>query len=680
MQKVRSHHCSKLERKYSKIRLFNLQQVEVDKLYVEVYLLERVTSRFRAEIEDLLNGVDPLRYFDRLGLGARQSDKRAQGLEIARRLDKLMVLGKPGAGKSTFLQHLAVACCRGEFLPGHIPVLIALRDVDASQFDLLRLIHQALRLPEQQQTEQILKQGWVLILLDGLDEVSSQFRKSVRNQIVKFVEDYDQNHIILTCRTQTTEYNLPTPFEYVEVADFSPEQVRIFVENWFTASFTDPKQGTALKEQFLEKLESNRQIADLAVTPILLSLTCSVFSDLQDLPKQRSALYRDGLNLLLKQWDEDREITREVGNGIYRQLTLEQKEKLLSELAFRKFQQLENFVLFEQQEIEGYIAEHLQISSTDSSPVLKAIETQHGLLIERAQRIWSFSHLTFQEYFTACHYLQSRDLPALATHVIEPPWREVFLLATEMLQPTDRLVQLMKQQIDRALVESAKLQEFLTWVEQKSTSVQAPYKPAAIRAFYFAIVLAHGFDIERTLSDALALALDRDRNRDYTLALALDRNLTQECALFARERSHTYALALGYSLNHPRNRSLDIKLAQTLVRTLNKPELDRNLQMLGNQLPHISEDNWENFQQWWQINGQAWIKQLRAVIIDYCNIGHDWQFSNEQHQLLRHYYDANKLLVDCLNNSCTVNNEVRMEIEETLLLPIAEIEKLGSCA
>lgn len=100
--------------------------------------------------------------------------------------------------------------------------------------------------------------------------------------------------------------------------------------------------------------------------------------------------------------------------------------------------------------------------------------------------------------------------------------------------------------------------------------------------------------------------------------------------------------------------------------------------MLGNQLPHISEDNWENFQQWWQINGQAWIKQLRAVIIDYCNIGHDWQFSNEQHQLLRHYYDANKLLVDCLNNSCTVNNEVRMEIEETLLLPIAEIEKLGS--
>jgi hypothetical protein len=49
------------------------------------------------------------------------------------------------------------------------------------------------------------------------------------------------------------------------------------------------------------------------------------------------------------------------------------------------------------------------------------------------------------------------------------------------------------------------------------------------------------------------------------------------------------------------------------------------------------------------------------------------QFSNEQKELLQQYYDANKLLVDCLNSDCKVSQAVKEEIEEMLLLPIAEI-------
>jgi hypothetical protein len=42
---------------------------------------------------------------------------------------------------------------------------------------------------------------------------------------------------------------------------------------------------------------------------------------------------------------------------------------------------------------------------------------------------------------------------------------------------------------------------------------------------------------------------------------------------------------------------------------------------------------------------------------------------------LQQYYDANKLLVDCLNSGFYVNRTVRQEIEETLLLPMSEIER-----
>jgi hypothetical protein len=59
----------------------------------------------------------------------------------------------------------------------------------------------------------------------------------------------------------------------------------------------------------------------------------------------------------------------------------------------------------------------------------------------------------------------------------------------------------------------------------------------------------------------------------------------------------------------------------------------------------------------------------------YRKIRHDWQFSNEQKELLQKYYDANKLLVDCLNSDCHVSRKVRQEIEDSLLLPMSEIEK-----
>jgi predicted NACHT family NTPase len=133
----------------------------------------------------------------------------------------------------------------------------------------------------------------------------------------------------------------------------------------------------------------------------LLSLTCWIFDDLKCLPEKRSDLYCDELELLLQQWDEGRGISRDSGSDRYRQLTTEERKRLLSYLAFRKFEQAENFVLFEEPKLCGYIAEYLQISHEESRVVLRAIAQQHGLLIERAQGIWSFSHLTFQEYLVA---------------------------------------------------------------------------------------------------------------------------------------------------------------------------------------------------------------------------------------------------------------------------------------
>lgn len=49
------------------------------------------------------------------------------------------------------------------------------------------------------------------------------------------------------------------------------------------------------------------------------------------------------------------------------------------------------------------------------------------------------------------------------------------------------------------------------------------------------------------------------------------------------------------------------------------PELQQELQQLKDQLP--SSNNWKVYEQWWHANGKVWIKQLRGVMIQHCNIG-----------------------------------------------------------
>jgi predicted NACHT family NTPase len=328
--------------------------------------------------------------------------------------------------------------------------------------------------------------------------------------------------------------------------------------------------------------------------------------------------------------------------------------------------------------VERYINQYIQnlpdantdpeALELDSTAVLKAIEAQHGLLVERARGIYSFSHLTFHEYFTArkivmsCNPYAADDpmLQGLVSHLTEKRRWEVFLLTVGMLDSADVLLRLMKTRIEELLAEDEKLQEFLRWVDEKARSVQLSHNVIAIRAFYFSHTLA--LDLNRAwllpqtlavnsnlginLNQSLVIALDIGMNIDRSLIMVLD-------PLFGIE-SH----ALTFDLDLDQNGRL---------------EFQRVLEDLANQIPKLG--NHILFRQWWQFNGKTWTEQLRAEMIKYRNIGHDWQFNGEQKERLQQYYYANKLLVDCLNSDCYVSREVRQDIEETLLLPIAEIEK-----
>lgn len=714
VQKVRQKVHDYIQNKCGEMRVLDMTRpIDLDTIYTDVNILQEITGRRRLDLAELLTHCS-VEEFDRLGFAHVRTERRS-GLAAVEEFDKLMLLGKPGAGKTTFLKRLATLCNSGTFQEHRVPIFVTLKDFGDSSDKpkLLTYISQWLEelgIQESQIAEQILIQGKAFLLLDGLDEVSERVGKQVLQEIQSFADRFSQNAFVISCRIAAKEFTF-RQFTEVEVADFNDKQIADFVTRWFQA-----KQIEGKSKLFLEKLKGHPRIEELATNPLLLTLLCLILEGRTDFPVNRSELYEEGLDVLLKKWDGTRNIEREQ---IYRELSLKRKEDLLSQLAFNTFEPGNYF--FKQKEAERLIETYIQnlpgaktdpeALRLDSEAVLKSIEAQHGLLVERARGIYSFSHLTFHEYFAA-RELETRDdsHQALMSHLTKKRWREVILLTVGMLKNADSLLREMKSRIDGMLVTDNKLQQFLAWVQQKSASINTSYKPAAIRAFYFALArnrnharrldydtyitlvrLLNGHEVrlnrnlESDLDRDLGLDRDIDIDIDIGLGLDLDLDLVHDLAVnLARTLDGTLARTLDGTLdiNLDRVHDLAVNLVRAFdtafARTLNRaldidPALQGSLKELKEEPPNTKKDL-DRYMQWWLTNGSVWTERLRTVMIKYRNIGYDWQFSDIQQQQLQQYYNANKLLVECLNSDSYISREIRADIEEKLLLPIAPID------
>lgn len=209
----------------------------------------------------------------------------------------MMVLGKPGAGKTTFLKYLAMQCLESNWLPDYLPMFIPLKAFaeNENKLNLLAYIGG-------DSVTSILNAGKALILLDGLDEVREEDTKRVIGQIEQLSQQYPDNHFVITCRIAAKEYTFGQ-FTEVEVADFDDQQINTFARNWFRA-----KGDTNRAKLFRDKLNENEAIKELASSPLLLTLLCLMFEDTTSFPVNRAELYKEGLDVLLKKWGGKRKV------------------------------------------------------------------------------------------------------------------------------------------------------------------------------------------------------------------------------------------------------------------------------------------------------------------------------------------------------------------------------------
>ncbi len=275
-------------------------------------------------------------------------------LDYLRDTRTVVVLGAPGSGKTTLLRYLARQFARARLdasqalplppklaWPGPLalPLYLSLTDLPSNEllpitdeefFQLLCL--QVVRPADTELStvshylDALLKQGDLLLLLDGLDAIGDTSRRSILvSTITAFQRRFPLTRIIVTCRIAAyqDQTRLIHPFQYAVLQDLRPDQQDMLLRRLLIAT---GKPGQPFEEATLDLFTQVPELRALVSSPLLLTVVGLQLSRQSQIPLGRGLLYEE---LLKVQFAQLAETTSRLGLGA------EQWLRCLQELAYQ---------------------------------------------------------------------------------------------------------------------------------------------------------------------------------------------------------------------------------------------------------------------------------------------------------------------------------------------------------
>lgn len=257
------------------------------------------------------------------------SDLPEMSLEEALAVDRssCIVLGQPGAGKTTAVKHLCQRFFADTDYLSSFQVLlrIELRQINlasATQVpefirrSLQEMLHLRISYPDELAGDDnaSARRGlrdsavldWLnavhaLIVLDGFDEITHKARRDlVVEELRKLAIQLTDAAFFLTTRTGEFSAHIERT-RTLEVKPFSKAQIAKFASNWL---------GSPDDQKFITQLEQS-PYHDTAIRPLTLAHLCVIFEKSKRIPAKPKTIYRRIVRLLLEDWDEQRSVVRE---------------------------------------------------------------------------------------------------------------------------------------------------------------------------------------------------------------------------------------------------------------------------------------------------------------------------------------------------------------------------------
>ncbi|MDP7732559.1 MULTISPECIES: NACHT domain-containing protein [Mycobacterium] len=320
---------------------------------------------------------------------------------------RLVVTGAPGAGKTTYLQHFRRQLCTDQDRPVFV---VRCREYAAINWDRTNLIDFMLNRYNSEYSDELepstirdlLVLGRAVVVLDGLDEVTDPLR---RIDLVKRINALSSAFPIVSILVTSREVGYDRApldrhiFARVQLKEFELSQALEYVGRWF--SVVGKKE---LIEPFIHDSET---VADLRLNPLMLSLLCMLYRESHAIPSMRLDIYSECARLLFKRWDSHRQIKvdgaipdfsdslmQEIARWYYTSPTAQAG---LDETVIKGM--LKRILIdqsgFPESRAEEAAAEFLEFCA-GRAWLLGATGSN-----KRGERLFSFTHKTFSEYFAA---------------------------------------------------------------------------------------------------------------------------------------------------------------------------------------------------------------------------------------------------------------------------------------
>lgn len=341
--------------------------------------------------------------------------------------DRIAIIGDLGTGKSTALRRILLLTIESNLRDSHkypVPIYIRFRDIDFSTNDpIIKALQSefASLAPSEQESDidEILEDGHLLVLIDGLDELESKERiERALEELNLFSQVYSRSRIVITSRSieilETT--SMLARFTMYRILYLNFTQVKTMIRRWFADNVDDG-------EKLIREILNPVTFTSIPLTPFTMAMLAAVYrGNTHDLPANLTELFNKYVGQALGQWDSNK--------GIESQIEWKLKKSMLCELAWHLLQSDELGITFEAFEtlVDAKLTE-VGLPYEGGDLVDQIIE-RSGLLVPTVNNEYAFKHHAFFSYFSGHSLIvQPEHKRLIAEHFYDMTWSKTIFFA-----------------------------------------------------------------------------------------------------------------------------------------------------------------------------------------------------------------------------------------------------------